>query len=149
MPSPSLALSGILGKHMSMNSAQEMMSPTKIRLTLDTSFREALRVFDESKHSSMLVFDSNFRLKGALRKSDFVKGLIQHRGQSFANVTLRSLKDLLEVVPLVYPDQAYTKVIQKLLTSPASVVAVGDTDEDVVGSITDVEVLTRIAIRDH
>lgn len=132
-----------------MYSAQEMMSPLSLRLDLDSTFRQALRHFEESKHSSLLIFDSNFRLKGALKRSDFVKGLIRHRGQSFAKVKIRSLEDFLEEAPLVSPDQAYTRVVQKLLSSEASIVAVGETETEVEGSISDLEVLTRIALRDH
>ena len=131
-----------------MNSAKEMMSPLAVSISLDDTLHTGLKVFFKSKLGFLLVFTSDQKLLGQITRADFVRGLVRNRDAQLTQMKIHDLKDFINPVETVADSKPYIHVIQKLLTSKAPFLAVLNDSGRVIGTITDFEVLNRIAIRE-
>lgn len=125
-----------------------MMSPLAVSISLDDTLHTALKVFFKSKLGFLLVFTPKQELLGQITRADFVKALIQHRDAQLSKMKVLELKDFLRPVETIADSKPYIQVVQKILTSKSPFLAVINDSGRVVGTITDFEVLNRIALRE-
>jgi len=131
-----------------MNSAKEMMSPLAVSIGLNDTLHTGLKVFFKSKLAFMLVLGPDGSLIGQLKRSDFVKGIIRHRDAQLSKLMIKDLSDFIEPVQTIADSKPYIEVIKRILTSKSPFLAVVNDSKRVVGTITDFEVVNRIAIRE-